>query len=85
MFSSYLLSMMRTLAPILVVWLIAQAVQLGVLLDGSLVVSLLTWVFTGAYCLVVHWAELRIGGCFGRLLGFAAPPVYQAQWPMPFG
>lgn len=59
--------------------------QLGVLLDGILVVSLLTWVLAGAYCLVVHWAELRIGGHFGRLLGFAALPVYQEQWPTPLG
>ncbi|MFD7946523.1 hypothetical protein [Streptomyces sp. NPDC059744] len=85
MSSSYLLSMMRTLAPILAVWLIAQAVQLGVLLDSILVVSLLTSVFAGAYYLVVHWAELHIGGRFGRLLGFAAPPVYQEQWPTPLG
>ncbi|MGW9135392.1 hypothetical protein [Streptomyces sp. NPDC055681] len=86
MFSNYLLSMMRTLAPILAGWLIAQAVQLGVLLDSILVVSLLISVFAGAYYLVFRWAELHIGGRFGwLLLGFAAPPVYQEQWPTPLG
>ncbi|MFF1570229.1 hypothetical protein ACFVY1_43870 [Streptomyces sp. NPDC058293] len=85
MFYNYLLSMMRTLAPILAGWLIAQVVQLGGHLDSILVVSLLTSVFAGAYYLVLRWAELHISGRFGWLLGFAAPPVYQEQWPTPLG
>lgn len=76
MFYNYLLSMMRTLAPILAGWLTAQAVQLGVYLDSTLAVSLLTSVFAGAYYLVFRWAELHISGPFGWLLGCAVSPVY---------
>jgi hypothetical protein len=75
---NYLLSLVRTLAPIAAGWLIVQvAVYLGIHLDGTVLVSLLTSAFAAAYYAVFRWAELHISPRFGWPLGFAAPPQYQ--------
>ncbi|MGW3657193.1 hypothetical protein ACWD6R_16530 [Streptomyces sp. NPDC005151] len=81
MLYNYLLSLVRTLAPILAGWLITQAVRLGVHLDGTVLVSLLASGFAGAYYLVFRWAELHISPRFGWLLGYAAPPKYKKPEP----
>ncbi|MFG3140968.1 hypothetical protein ACGFZA_32780 [Streptomyces sp. NPDC048211] len=77
MLYNYLLSLVRTFAPILAGWLITQALSLGVHLDSAVLVSLETSAFAGAYYLVFRWAELHISPRFGWLLGYAAPPQYQ--------
>ena len=82
---NYLLSLVRTVAPIIAGWLIAQAVRLGVHLDGTILVSLLTSAFAVAYYVVFRWAELHLSGRFGWLLGWAAPPEYQDPQPAPLG
>jgi membrane protein DedA with SNARE-associated domain len=75
---NYLLSLVRTLAPIIAGWLIVQvAVYLGVHLDGTVLVPLLTSGFGVAYYLVFRWAELHLSRRFGWLLGWATPPQYQ--------
>lgn len=77
MLYDYLLSLVRTFAPIVAGWLIAQAVRTGVHLDGTVLVSLLTSGFAAAYYLVFRWAELHLHRRFGWLLGWTAPPKYQ--------
>lgn len=77
MLYNYLLSLVRTLAPIAAGWLITQALRLGVHLDGATIVSLLTAGFSAAYYAVFRWAELHISSRFGWLLGYATPPQYE--------
>lgn len=72
----YLLSLVRTVASLVAGWLIAQAVAVGVDIDGTTVVSALTAGFAAAYYLVFRWAELHVNPRFGWLLGVAAPPQY---------
>ncbi|WP_406515587.1 hypothetical protein OH809_24985 [Streptomyces sp. NBC_00873] len=83
MLYNYLLSLVRTLAPILAGWLITQALRLGVHLDGTVLVSLETSAFAGAYYLVFRWAELHLSPRFGWLLGYAQPPQYKDPEPQP--
>ncbi|MGW3827825.1 hypothetical protein ACWEAF_37560 [Streptomyces sp. NPDC005071] len=85
MLFNYLLSLVRTLAPIVAGWLITQALCLGIDLDSTVLVSLETSAFAGAYYLVFRWAELHISPRFGWLLGYAAPPQYQESQPTPLG
>jgi hypothetical protein len=81
---NYLLSLVRTLAPILAGWLITQALRLGIHLDDTVLVSLLTSWFSAAYYVVLRWAELHVSDRFGWLLGYATPPQYQAgKAPLP--
>jgi hypothetical protein len=73
---NYLMSLVRTLAPIVAGWLITQALRLGVHLDSATLVSLLTSAFSATYYMVFRWAEVHISARFGWLLGYAKPPQY---------
>lgn len=75
---NYLLSLVRTLAPIAAGWLITQALRLGVHVDSATIVSLLTAGFSAVYYAVFRWAELHISARFGWLLGYATPPQYES-------
>ncbi|WP_127356190.1 hypothetical protein [Actinacidiphila soli] len=86
MLYNYLLSLVRTLAPIIAGWLIVQvAVYLGIHLDGTVLVSLETSAFAAGYYVVFRWAELHVSARFGWLLGWAAPPQYQDGQRAPLG
>lgn len=87
MLYNYLLSLVRTFAPIAAGWLIAQVtVYLGIHLDSAVLVSLETSAFAAAYYAVFRWAELHVSARFGWLLGWATPPQYQdGPQPAPLG
>jgi uncharacterized membrane protein (DUF441 family) len=72
------LSYVRTLVPIGVGFLVSWAALAGVNVDESqqtMLISLLTSVITGAYYVVVRWAETRWPK-IGWLLGSPKVPVY---------
>ncbi|MFC7219659.1 hypothetical protein ACFQLX_16020 [Streptomyces polyrhachis] len=81
MLYNYLLSLVRTLAPIAAGWLLTQALRLGVTLDSATATSWLTAAFSATYYATFRWAELHRNHRFGRLLGYATPPQYRRGEP----
>jgi hypothetical protein len=79
MLYTYLVSLVRTVAPIAAGWLITQALRLGVHLDDATAVSALTGAFAAVYYGLFRWAEQRASARFGWLLGVARPPQYPAR------
>lgn len=70
----YLVSLIRTIVPVIVGWLLAQAAKAG--LDLSAVAEpLVDALFIGGYYALVRWAETR-WPWVGVLLGWKASPVY---------
>ncbi|MFE0640162.1 hypothetical protein [Streptomyces sp. NPDC058877] len=78
MLYAYLLSVARTVAPVVAGWLITQALRLGVEIESSVVESLVTSGFAVGYYALFRFAELRLSRRFGWLLGWARPPEYPA-------
>ncbi|MEW1700370.1 hypothetical protein [Streptomyces sp. NPDC091278] len=76
MLYTYLLSLIRTIAPIVAGWLITQALRLGVEIDPGSVESLVTSAFAAIYYAAFRFAELRLSPKFGWLLGWSRPPEY---------
>ncbi|MFB7424754.1 hypothetical protein ACFC0K_15925 [Streptomyces hydrogenans] len=76
MLYAYLLSVVRTVAPIAAGWLITQALRLGVTIEPGPVESLVTGAFAALYYAAFRFAELKLSPRLGWLLGWARPPEY---------
>lgn len=70
-------SITRTIVPIIVGFVLAQAARVGLTVDGefeTLLDGSLTAVFTGLYYVVVRFLEVYVTPKFGWLLGLAKSP-----------
>lgn len=68
-------SIIRTVVPIVVGWVIAVGLKAGLHLDANAVTSVIYPLVAGVYYTVVRFLETRRSS-FGWLLGLAKPPVY---------
>jgi hypothetical protein len=78
MLYTWLLSLVRTVAPILAGWLITQAVRLGVHLDNATITGALEGGFAAGYYALFRLLEQHASG-WGWFLGAARPPAYPAK------
>jgi len=72
-------SLIRTIVPMIVGWLIAQLAIRGLNIDPGLVEQLVTWGITSAYYVAVRVFETRIAPKLGWLLGLPKQPTYDAK------
>jgi len=76
--SDYITSLIRTVVPIAVGWLVATLANIGVDLDETAAVTALTGLVISIYYALARWAESRWPQA-GWLLGVPKPPVYSTE------
>lgn len=69
-------SVIRTIVPAIVAWLIVAAAKLGVDIDDGLAEQLVTAVVFAVYYAVVRWLEVVKSSRWGWLLGKPSAPLY---------
>jgi len=72
-------SLVRTIVPMIVGWVIAQLAVHGLSLPPGTVEQVVTWLITAAYYGAVRLLETRFKPVWGWLLGLPKAPTYQAQ------
>lgn len=69
-------SIRRTLIPLVVGWLLAQAARYGFSIPPESLTGVLEPIFAGAYYVVVRWLEMKFPQ-LGILLGALKQPTYE--------
>lgn len=69
-------SIRRTLVPLVVGWLLAQAARYGFAIPEDALTGVLEPIFAGAYYVVVRWLEMKFPQ-LGVLLGALKQPYYE--------
>jgi hypothetical protein len=75
----FLASLIRTLVPIIVGALATAALRLGVEIDTTAAVTVVTPLVTGVVYLVARALEEYVSPKFGWLLGLSRTPTYPKQ------
>lgn len=73
--SDFAISLVRTLVPIIVGFVLAQAARAGLDIDESDLTNVVNAVVIGAYYSIVRFAETKVPG-FGWLIGYPIQPSY---------
>jgi hypothetical protein len=68
-------SLIRTIVPIIVGFLLTQLTRLGVAIDNATLATLVTAVLSGTYYTAVRWLESKVPA-LGKLLGKQVTPKY---------
>lgn len=71
-----LASILRTIVPVVVGWLILQAVRLGITIDSAWLSGVVQGGITVVFYALVRYAETYGSNAWGWLLGLAKQPVY---------
>ena len=71
-------SLIRTVVPMVVGWVIAQLAVHGFNLPPGTVEQVVTWLITAAYYGLIRLLETRFKPIWGWLLGLPKAPTYQA-------
>lgn len=71
-------SLVRTIVPMIVGWVIAQLAVHGLSLPPGTVEQVVTWLITAAYYGAARVLETRFKPIWGWLLGLPKAPTYQA-------
>lgn len=74
--SDQVVSLIRTVVPVIVGSLLTWLAGRGIALDGAAVTPAVTTLIIGVYYAAVRWAEVRWPRA-GWLLGVARPPSYR--------
>lgn len=72
-------SLIRTIVPMIVGWLLAQLAIRGLNIDPGLIEQLVTWGITSAYYVAVRIFETHVAPRLGWLLGLPKQPTYDAK------
>lgn len=72
----FLTSILRTVVPLVVGFVVTQLARLGIEMDTALVASFVTAVISGVYYAVARWLEQKASK-WGWLLGKAKAPTYK--------
>jgi len=76
-------SIVRTVIPLIVGFLLTWALKAGFDLDDDSVTNVVTVIVTGVYYALVRFLEVHVNPSLGWLLGLAKPPVYVSPDDMP--
>ena len=74
-------SLVRTVVPLVVGFLITQALRLGWHLDEATATDAVTAVLSAAYYALARLLETKLGPRWGWLLGYASAPLYGSSTP----
>jgi hypothetical protein len=77
-------SVVRTVVPLIVGFLLSIAAKAGFNLDSTWVAGLLAPALTTVYYTVVRLAEVKLSPAYGWLLGIAQAPKYPAVVPVTY-
>lgn len=73
----YIASLIRTIVPMIVGWLVTTLQPLGMDIDTATTAAFLTMVLGAVYYAVVRALEAKLGEKWGWLLGLARSPEYK--------
>lgn len=76
-------SVIRTIVPMIVGWILAQLAIRGLNLPPDTVTQVVTWVITAAYYGLARVLETRFKPVWGWLLGLPKAPTYAPTTPPP--
>lgn len=77
--NNYIISLIRTVVPMIAGWVVTLLVGLGVEFDGAAFELFLVSLFSGVWYAIARFLEMKFPA-FGWLLGYGkAVPTYEGQ------